>query len=41
MRLFTPVAICIGVLYFVDAYHFNGVYFRALHDIISHFLHGY
>ncbi len=35
MRLAISVAICIVTLYLVDAYFFNGVYFRAVEDMAS------
>jgi hypothetical protein len=35
MRLIMAAAICVLTLYVVDAYFFNGVYFRAVEDVAS------
>lgn len=35
MKLITAAAICVLTLYVVDAYFFDGVYFRAVEDMTS------
>ncbi len=35
MRLIMATAVCVLILYMVDAYFFNGTYFRAVEGIAS------
>jgi len=40
MRVLISLIICIGVLYVLDAYFFNGMYFGVVSLMLSNILHG-
>ena len=35
MKVLTTAAVCIGVLYVLDSYFFNGMYFNAAYEILA------
>ena len=39
-RMLASAAACLGILYFVDAYYFNSVYFNALVGVFNHLSNG-
>jgi hypothetical protein len=41
MRISVTTIVCVGTLYFVDAYFFNGIYFNAFRGVIYHLWYGY